>query len=864
MRNVVLAALVAALVQAGAWWLAHDRAAPPDVSGEYDSLSYSPFGPSQDPLAGDRPDSAQIDRDMKLLAGHTRTIRTYSATAGVEMVPPIARRHGLNVSMGAWIDKDETRNKAELASLVDLAKHNRNIKSVIVGNEVLLRQDKTANEMIAYIRHVKKRTKLPVSTGEVWQMWLAHPELVKEVDFIAVHILPYWEGMPNHHVVTYTLERYDELRRTYPGKKIVIAEFGWPSQGYNNKHAVAEPLAQAQIMREFLAVTKKRGIAYNVVEAFDQPWKTMEGSVGAYWGMFTAERAPKFAFSGPIDETRDLPVATAGVMVGFIAMLIGLWRRRPTFAHAMAYGAAANVFGAGIAAASAYPFHNYMHVGAWVMWGSGFTLMLPLVVMTLEKVNELADVFYGRRPIRLLDPSKTPTLSGPAPMVSIHIPAYREQPEMLKATLDSVAALDYPNFEALVIINNTTEDYYWKPIEEHCAKLGPRFKFVFLPKVAGFKAGALNLAMTDMDPTTEVIAVIDADYMVHRDWLKDLVPHFAADSKVALIQAPQDHRDGDRSLLKSYMNSEYAGFFDVGMIRRNEDNAIIAHGTMLMVRRSAFEQVGGWSTDTIVEDTELGLRLYEAGYTGHYTNKRYGWGVLPDTFKAFKTQRERWAYGAIQIIKKHWAHMLPGSRTLSSAQKFHFVTGWMLWLSDALGALFSILNLIWVPAILLVGVIIPTVPLVLPIILAFLVNVLHSVLLYRARVAIPGKTVWGAAVAAMSLQLTVARAVFTGFVKDNLPFKRTDKGGNAKKSDDPNAWETRLGLALLASSLAVAGFNPTDIVEQYVFAFALFLQSTPFLAAMVMGWVEASETKRQARKAGAAAPAMAGNQAVAA
>jgi cellulose synthase/poly-beta-1,6-N-acetylglucosamine synthase-like glycosyltransferase len=477
----------------------------------------------------------------------------------------------------------------------------------------------------------------------------------------------------------------------------------------------------------------------------------------------------------------------------------------------------------------------------------GFGLMIPLVVITLAKIHEMAEVMLGRAPERLI-PHDGLKAHEPPPMVSIHIPAHREQPALLKQTLDAVAALDYPNFEAVVVVNNTPEEFYWKPVEEHCRALGSRFKFVNVLGLEGFKAGALNLALEHAARDAEIVAVVDADYVVHPDWLKDLAPAFE-DAAVGLVQAPQDHRDGDRSRLKAIMNSEYAGFFDIGMIQRNEDDAIIQHGTMCLVRRSALAAVGGWSGDTIVEDTELGLRLYEAGYKALYTNRRYGWGVLPDTFQAFKTQRERWAYGAVQIIRKHWRHMLPGARTLNPAQKRQFVAGWAFWLSDTLGAAASILNLLWVPAILFIGVLIPTVALTLPIVTAFVVNLAHCVLLYRARVKMPMTRIAGAALAAMSLQLTVAGAVLNGLVRDNLPFKRTDKGGNAKAgaTDNPVRRESALGAALLAGAVALVATNEYRVTEIDVFAFALLIQSLPFLAATLMAGIEAWEARTRSR-----------------
>jgi cellulose synthase/poly-beta-1,6-N-acetylglucosamine synthase-like glycosyltransferase len=172
--------------------------------------------------------------------------------------------------------------------------------------------------------------------------------------------------------------------------------------------------------------------------------------------------------------------------------------------------------------------------------------------------------------------------------------------------------------------------------------------------------------------------------------------------------------------------------------------------------------------------------LFEAGYSAYYTNRRYGKGLLPDTFNAFKVQRHRWAYGCIQIIKKHWKHMLPSSNTLSDAQKMHFVCGWFYWLSDAIGIITATLNLIWVPVILFVGMTIPTLPLTMPIIAAFAVTVLHNLVLYRTRVKTTLYRSFLSSIASMSLQTTMAKAVWDGIIKDNLPFKRTEKGGNSQ------------------------------------------------------------------------------------
>ncbi len=852
--------IAAALLIAGAahtvgWVLTYRTVVPPDAGHVIESLSFNIDVRKKNPSPRERERRIEeIEERIERIADITKGLRTYSVLAELAHVPEIAAQHDLTVALGAWIGKDEARNRREIDGAVELAARHRNVRSIVVGNETILRQERTVEELIGHLREVRRRVNVPVTTGETWDIWIAHPELVKEVDFIAAHILPYWEEKSATIALRYAFDRYEDLKRAYPGKRIVIAEFGWPSRGYNRNEASPHLRSQAEIIRGFIAEAHQRGIFYNIIEAYDQPWKTAEGSVGPYWGLFTDKGQPKFKMIGRVALKEHRILGAAALVLGAGLTVFGLWRRKPTPGHALAYAFAANAMGAGIALAAAYPFTHYLHFGAWVMWTVGFGLMIPLVVITLAKVHELAEVMLGDKPRRLI-PHEGLTARAVLPMVSIHIPAYREQPALVKQTLDAVAALDYPNFEAVIVVNNTPEEFYWKPIEEHARALGPRFKFVNVLGLKGFKAGALNLALAHAASEAEIVAVIDADYVVHPDWLKNLVPAFE-DPAVGLVQAPQDHRDGEASRLKTVMNSEYAGFFDIGMIQRNEDDAIVQHGTMCLVRRTALAAAGGWSSDTIVEDTELGLRLYEAGYTALYTNRRYGYGVLPDTFQAYKTQRERWAYGAIQIIRKHWRHMLPGARTLRPAQKREFVAGWAFWLSDALGALASILNLLWVPAILFVGVLIPTVALTLPIVTAFVVNLVHCALLYRARVKVPFVKIAGAAVAAMSLQLTVAGAVMNGLVRDNLPFKRTDKGGNARRkaSENPVRRESALGLALLAGAVALVLTNEYRVTEIDVFAFALLIQSLPFLAAMLMAGIEALDARERA--APAAPPAV--------
>ena len=840
MRSVAAVVALVVCVHAGLWSLLQRQQAVANIDAPLASVSYSPYAQSQHPDYGDRPTPEQIRADLKILSPYTNTIRTYSSTGGGELVPAIAAEFGLKVTLGIWIDKNEARNEREIQSAIALARRYTNINAIVVGNETTLRADKTIDELKALIQRVKRMSPVPVTTGEIWTVWRDHPELASAVDFIAAHILEYWVGIPAEKVVDETIAHYNKLRAIHPGKRIVIAEFGWPSAGYNMLKANPGRIEQATVLRDFISRAEAYGIDYNIIEAFDQPWKTNEGGVGMYWGMFDASRHAKFSWAGLVNDPDHWKLGGLAVLLGLLLSLPILARSNATFGEAVTLAVAANVVGAWFATIFAFWQTHYFVLGAAFALGLGIVLLIPLAAIALARIEEIAAIAFGRGPRRLIA-AALPAPDGFAPKVSIHVPAHREPPDMLKATLDAVARLDYPNFECVVVINNTPDPTFWRPIEEHCRTLGERFKFIHDDNVAGYKAGALRLALAHTAADAEIIGVIDADYVVRPDWLKDLVPAFV-DTKVGMIQAPQDHRDGERTVMHHAMNGEYAGFFDIGMVQRNEANAIIVHGTMCLIRRAALNSAGGWSSDTIVEDCDLGLLVLEQGWQIHYTNRRYGHGLLPDTFDAFKKQRHRWAYGGFQILRKHWRHLLPRVGGLTREQKREFGVGWLNWLgAEAIGVVVAILNLVWVPVVAFAGIAIPDMILTLPILAAFVVTFAHFIALYRLRVAISFGQMMAAVVAAMSVQWTVARAVGCGIWKESLPFMRTAKGGATSKGPDfPAFWEAVLAALLLIGAVVVVATNYKQIREINIFAVVLVVQSLPFLAAVAIGALEAS------------------------
>src|SRR5215216_1537767 len=253
MRAVVAVLLFVTAAHAALWGLFQEKQTAPDFRGILPSVSYAPFEGTAHPDVDNIPSTEKIRADLKKLTTMTRAIRLYSSTGGVELVPPIAAEFGLKVTVGAWIDKNVDRNEREIDAAISLAKHNSNVIGIVVGNETIYRGEQKIDDLIELIKRVKKSVNVPVTTGEIWNIWRDNPQLGYSVDFIAAHVLPYWENFTDKQAVFQAFDKYELLRRNFPGKRIVIAEFGWPSAGYNLKRSNPGPFEQAVTLRDFVS-----------------------------------------------------------------------------------------------------------------------------------------------------------------------------------------------------------------------------------------------------------------------------------------------------------------------------------------------------------------------------------------------------------------------------------------------------------------------------------------------------------------------------------------------------------------------------------------------------------------------------------
>ncbi|HMU16852.1 MAG TPA: glycosyltransferase family 2 protein, partial [Thauera aminoaromatica] len=701
--RILTAIAIAAVVAFAQYWIWQQLNRSTEFIGTNQSIkgfAYNGFQRDQSPLKGTYPTRAELASDLDLLGRYSDGLRTYGVNDMPELLD-LAGERDMLVTAGAWIDARPESNAREVAALIEAARKMRHIERVMVGNEAILRGDVTVDELIVYLDEVRKAIRKPVSTAEPWHVWLRYPELAKHVDYITVHLLPYHEGLPVDKAVEYAFQRYDEVARAHPRKKIVVGEVGWPSRGPTIDAAIPSLDNQARFVREFLAHPRTARIDYFLMEAIDQPWKVdVEGWAGPYWGMFNADREPKYQLEGVVERDPHWShKASNAAALAFIPMMLAAfflpgWSIGGRLFLAALIQACISTLIIGINVPVEYYLTQRDLIGLVLLIGA--TCMTAAVL--LSHGFEFGEVLFKKKWARRFTPLP-PHPPEQQPFVSIHLACYNEPPEMVIATIDSLAQMNYQNFEVLILDNNTRDEALWKPLERRCAELGPRFRFFHLANWPGFKAGALNYGLKVTDPRAEVVGVVDADYVVDPDWLACLVPHFDQ-PEVAVVQAPQAHRDWEGQPFKRMCNWEFDGFFRIGMHHRNERNALIQHGTMTMVRRRALEEVGGWSEWCICEDTELGLRLIEKGYDTRYIDHILGRGLTPSGFAAIKSQRFRWAFGAMQILKAHLPHMI-GRSTLNLAQRYHFLTGWFAWLGDALQLVFAFGSLLWTLGILL-------------------------------------------------------------------------------------------------------------------------------------------------------------------
>jgi exo-beta-1,3-glucanase (GH17 family) len=383
------------------WWLATPitlSRAPIDPNARLLCVSYAPFRGDQTPLSPTTHVSAeQIAQDLAQLAKISGCVRTYSIENGLDQVPELAAKAGLKVIQGIWLGSDRVKNLTQISTVVGLTKEYPGvITSVVVGNEVLLRGEMTAADLAATIRSVKSQIAVPVTYADVWEYWLRNREVYDAVDFVTIHILPYWEDLPVH--AKYAAAHVEAIRRrvevAFPGKAILIGETGWPSAGRMREGALPSRTNQARVVLEILDLARREGFRVNLIEAYDQPWKRqLEGTVGGYWGLFdSAKRALKYPAGLAVSNYPfwKLQMGCGMALSAFVFGAAGLtlrrrpWQPRPV--SWVAVGIFATAAGILLGVAADKMIYESYGVGGWLGWGS---LLMAAIASPLSCANAL-------------------------------------------------------------------------------------------------------------------------------------------------------------------------------------------------------------------------------------------------------------------------------------------------------------------------------------------------------------------------------------------------------------------------------------------------------------------------------------------
>jgi len=366
------------------WWLATPVSlsrAPIDPNAKLMCVSYAPFRGEQTPLAPATYISAeQISEDLAQLARISDCVRTYSIENGLDQVPALAAKVGLKVIQGIWLSSNRQKNSVQVATGIRLAKeYPSTITALVVGNEVLLRGEMTQSDLAATIRSVKAQVSVPVTYADVWEFWLRYREIYDAVDFITIHILPYWEDFPIR--AKYAAAHVEAIRRqmavAFPGKEILIGETGWPSAGRMRDAALPSRTNQARVVSEILDLAKRENFRVNLIEAYDQPWKReLEGTMGGYWGLFdSVHRALKYPSDTAISNYPRWKLQMAGgivlALLTFAVAFLALRRKpwKPGFTSWMAVGISATSAGALLGVAVDKMLYESYGLGGWLFWG---------------------------------------------------------------------------------------------------------------------------------------------------------------------------------------------------------------------------------------------------------------------------------------------------------------------------------------------------------------------------------------------------------------------------------------------------------------------------------------------------------------
>ncbi len=854
---------------------------PVFVEQKFECISWNPYRHlTREPKYKEKIPEEIISSDLDAISKYSNCVRVYFSTSNMESAVRYAKVKGLKFILGAYISSDDKRSIDEIDSAGYLSSKYDNIVAVIVGNEHTSKSSIRTNNGIPLEKHIKYLTysrtkiKVPISTSDIPSTWVKNRKMQDYVDFISINFLPYWYHKSPKQGAEWLVEKYKKAKKYFPNKVVFIAETGWPTHGVVNSLAVPGVIQQNQFIRSFQSKSKETfsdskeylGIGYNFFEAFDQPWKSrlFEGKTGAHWGLARASGKSKYADKIDLEDKSlkhnkynnsffALLVSCNALLFSVLVIKVKKYRSIMSLLWLLVsiYISVSSVYLVIHSAKINYLLLNYLSVFI-------IPFILIPVFISLIFVFECCDAFERKEKLNQ-DNLVIKNQNIALPFVSIHIPFSNEDPQMVIKTLKSVLNLNYPSFEIIAMSNNTKNLKLWTAVKSFCDNHLEKIKFFHEQELSGYKAGALNYCLKHISESAEYIAVLDSDYIVDRNWLKECIPLFFNDSentsKIAAVQCPQSYRITKNTAFENAMYAEYDSFFKIGMNLRNEKNAIIMHGTMLIINKQVLNKFK-WAQWSICEDAELGLRMLSAGFKIYYHNHILGKGVLPASYKSYAKQRFRWVYGGIQILIKHYKKFIKIEGNLNLKQISYYFLGWLPWISEALFLLFCISGFFTASTILETEQAVPGSTYLIPLLILFFSRLISILLVYLRLINYNIKNTVLAFVSGISLTYSISLAAIFAFIYPKYSFDRTVKVKREKERSSLVSLKIVNLILKVPTQLLVSTFFITlssliwikyglKDMDRNIWLVIFVILALPGLASFVMRALEAMHYKKQ-------------------
>lgn len=257
-------------------------------------LCFSPYLDGQAP--GSQVTAEQIRARLQILKPHAGWVRSFSCTDGNELIPGIAHELGLKTLVGAWLGTDAEINEREIEGVIAVARAGH-ADLVAVGNEVMLREDLSEDDLLSFIEQVKQALPgVKVGYVDAYYLFEKHPRITAACDVLLTNCYPFWEGCPREQALDYMQTMVRRVQAVAGGRPVIISETGWPDRGSAFRGSVPSRVGAMRYFVDTVQWSQQANVAMFYFAAFDEAWKVgAEGDVGAYWGLWDKEGQPKFA-----------------------------------------------------------------------------------------------------------------------------------------------------------------------------------------------------------------------------------------------------------------------------------------------------------------------------------------------------------------------------------------------------------------------------------------------------------------------------------------------------------------------------------------------------------------------------------------